>query len=102
MGIKESNHIHRYKKVQIGGTKKDPYLVYKCVKAGCSHYVPLPLAEGTMSECNRCHEPMIMGKVQLTGSSGKAMARPHCQDCIKSKKKEVVANIEDFLKEKNV
>lgn len=100
MSNRESSHIHRYKKVRLGGSKENPYYVYKCVKAGCSHYTPLALAEGTLSECNRCHEPMIMGKIQLNGSGGRPMAKPHCSNCIKTKKKEEVASIEDFLKEK--
>ena len=102
MGNKESSHIHRFKKVNISGHGKAPYWVYKCVKAGCTHYTPLALIEGTLSECNRCHEPMIMGKIQLNGSGGRPMTKPHCNECIRSKKKEEVSTLEEFLKEKNV
>ncbi len=79
-----ADHLHRYKRVNLAsdGSK---YEVYKCVKPACPHYVPLKLAEGKLCECNRCHEPMIIGKVQLNGSSGKSMARPHCNDCVQKK-----------------
>jgi hypothetical protein len=96
-----ANHIHRYKKVNLA-TTGDEYLVYKCQKPACSHYVSLVLAEGKLCECNRCHETMIITKLQLTGSGGKPMARPHCGDCIKRKKPEEIDAIASFLHEKDI
>lgn len=89
---KLADHLHRYKKVNLGANGKT-YEVYKCLIPTCPHYVPLHLAEGKLCECNRCKEPMLIGKVQLNGSSGKAMAKPHCNNCVK-KKKDVLGDAE--------
>ena len=90
------NHIHRYKKVNLnrsGGL----YLVYKCVKPMCSHYLPVNLAEGQLCECNKCGETMIITKKVLTHSSNKPMARPHCPNCVRSKNAKDVAAIAAFI-----
>lgn len=96
-----ANHLHRYKRINIG-TKSKPYWVYRCMKPACSHYIPVHLSEGVLCECNRCEEPLIIGKVQLNGSSGRAMTKPHCKVCIKKKAKDTqdVAAIANFLNEK--
>lgn len=58
------NHLHRYKKVNLGRDGKE-YFVYKCTKPVCPHYVPIELSLGKLCECNRCGEPMIIDKVTL-------------------------------------
>lgn len=95
---KPANHVHKYKKVNLA-RDGDEYLVYKCTKPTCSHYVPLALAEGKMCECNRCGEPMLISKTVLTGSSGRPMTLPHCSECVKRKKgtTDDVAAIAEFL-----
>jgi len=97
MAKKLANHIHKYKKIDLGTDKE--YLVYKCMHPACSHYIPIALAEGKLCECNRCGEPMIITKVTLNGSNGGPMAKPHCNDCIERKKvkDEDVAAIAAFL-----
>ena len=92
-------HLHRYKKVNLSRDKDKPYIVYKCTKPTCSHYVPLELAEGKLCECNRCNEPMIINKQVLTGSSNRPMTLPHCAGCVKRKKgtDANVAAIAEFL-----
>ena len=100
MSNRVANHLHRYKKVNIGSTGKE-YLVYRCMKPACSHYIRMELAEGKLCECNRCGEPMIITKDTLTHSNGgKPMARPHCQGCVKSRKQSDVAAIASFLADK--
>jgi len=94
---KPANHLHRYKKVNLSENGNKPYLVYKCLKPACSHYVPIKLAEGKLCECNRCGELMIITKSVLTHSNNKPMARPHCSDCIKRKKDKDVAAIAEFI-----
>lgn len=96
---KPANHLHKYKKVDLSREKDSPYLVYKCTKPACSHYIPLHLSEGKLCECNRCAEPMIITKQVLTGSSGRPMTNPHCPNCIKRKKgtEADVAAISEFL-----
>lgn len=99
MSKKMADHLHKYKKVDIGSNGKE-YHVYRCMKPGCNHYIPISQAEGRVCECNRCGEPMIITKQSLWGSSGRAMARPHCPDCTKRKgkvKDENVAAIAAFL-----
>lgn len=98
---KAANHVHKYKKFNLGQNGRD-YLVYKCMKADCTHYVPILLAEGKIAECNRCETPFIISKLQLTGSHGKAMTRPHCVDCIKRKKSADVDAITQFLAENKI
>jgi hypothetical protein len=95
-----ADHLHRYKKVNLGQNGKD-YFVYKCMKPVCSHYLPLNLAEGKMCECNRCGEPMIISKATLNGSSNRPMTKPHCVGCIKRRKvnTEEVDAIAAFLEE---
>lgn len=96
---KVANHLHRYKKTNLG-TKSKPYWVYRCMKPACSHYIPITTAEGRLIECNRCHEPMIYGKKQMYGSHGKPMAQPHCDNCIQRKVSKDVAALANFLGQK--
>lgn len=98
MPSKVANHIHRYKKVNIGSDHND-FFVYKCMKPACSHYIRIDLAEGKLCECNKCGEPMILSKAVLTHSGGKPMTKPHCGDCVKRRKSKDVEAIAEFLKE---
>lgn len=95
MSKKISGHLHLYKKINLSRTEKE-YLVYRCVKPACSHYVPIALSLGKLCECNRCHEPMIITKVQLWSSGGSPMAKPHCVDCIKRRKSNELETISGF------
>lgn len=96
MPSKVANHLHRYKKVDIG-KEGNEFLVYKCMKPACSHYIRMDLVEGKLCECNKCGEPMIITKETLTHSSGKPMAKPHCNGCVKRKKSDDIAALADFL-----
>jgi hypothetical protein len=96
MSSKVANHLHRYKKVNLNRSGGE-YLVYKCTKPACSHYVPIHLAEGTLAECNKCAEPMIITKAVLVHSGNKPMARPHCPNCIVRKNAKNVEAIADFI-----
>jgi hypothetical protein len=94
--IKVPNHLHRYKRVNIARNPSSEYLVLKCMKPLCSHYVSLTLALGNLCECNRCGEPFVLDKVSVK------QALPHCVDCTKHRKPENVENaqiIAEFLKE---
>lgn len=94
---KVAAHLHRYKKVDLGRNGKE-YLVYRCMKPACNHYIPIHLSEGKLCECNRCEEPMIITQFVLNGhNNGKPLARPHCASCTKSRKKDDVAAIATFL-----
>lgn len=97
MSAKPPNHLHKYKKVNLSRGETEPYLVYKCVKPTCSHYLPLNVAEGKLCECNRCGEPMLITKATLHGSSNRPMTKPHCNSCIERKGDKDVAAIAEFL-----
>src|SRR5678809_721490 len=92
------DHLHRYKKVNLGQNGKT-YLVYRCMKPACTHYVPVMVSEGKLCECNRCGEPMVISKLTLQGSASRALAKPHCPNCTKSRKDDSgdIAAIADFL-----
>lgn len=95
---KKPQHLHRYKKVNLSRTKDKEYLVYRCTKPTCNHYVPIELSEGKLCECNRCGEPMLITRRILTYLSGaKPMALPHCVNCTKSRKQDDVTAISQFL-----
>ena len=92
-----ANHIHRYKKVDIGRNGKE-FIVYKCMKPACSHYVRIDLSEGKLCECNKCGGLMMITKAVLIHSGKKPMAKPHCSECIKRKRKPDVDAIAEFIK----
>lgn len=96
---KAANHLHRYKKVNLSRDKDKRYLVYKCTKPLCSHYLPMHLAEGKECECNICHNIMVITREVLTHSGGAPSARPRCKACVKTRVKEDVAAVADFLKD---
>lgn len=101
MASKVANHLHRYKKINLSRKKGEEYLVYKCMKPACSHYLPMNLAEGKLCECNKCGEPMIITKETLTHSNGgNPMAKPHCTACVKRKKNPDMEAIVAFLENK--
>jgi hypothetical protein len=97
---KVPNHIHKYRKVNLGGNGKK-YLVYRCMKPGCSHYIPCMMAEGKLAECYRCHMPFVITRPMLYHSGGEPMAKLHCNNCTKRKKPDVVEMdidaVADFL-----
>lgn len=95
---KKPEHLHLYKKINLSQTRGKDYPVYKCMKPDCSHYLPIILAEGKLCECNRCGEPMVITRHTLTCMSGsKPMAKPHCPNCTKSKKRDNIKELADFL-----
>ena len=96
---KAANHLHRYKKVDIG-RNGNTFEVYKCMKPACTHYIRIDLAEGKLCECNRCGEPMIITRETLSKSSGRPMSKPHCGNCIKRKNTDTIDAIAAFLEGK--
>lgn len=99
---KKVNHVHLYKKVNLSRKDDKPYIVYKCLKPVCSHYIPLHLAEGKLCECYRCGNPFILTKLHLAGSNGRAMTRPHCIDCVRRRKSADVDALTDYFKDNEI
>jgi hypothetical protein len=89
---KNTGHIHRYKRVNIGDPRKK-YKVYRCMVAACSHYVRPELAEGRLAECWRCREPFVLDKKAIT------LAKPHCSKCVQSTKTKTATDITRFLEQ---
>lgn len=80
-------HLHKYKRTKLGKS----YVIFKCIKPDCTHYLSVNLIEDKICECNRCHGPMVMNKRAMT------LASPHCDDCVKSKDKEKINKIQQYL-----
>lgn len=96
--IKLTRHIHLYKRVNLTpkwhlkkNPEKKPFLVLKCQKPTCGHYVRVDLAVGKLAECSRCNNPFILDKLTVTH------ANPHCRECIKTKKQPNIDKLMDFL-----
>lgn len=87
--------LHRYKKVNIGRNGNE-YLVYHCVK-GCGHYVPIHLAKGKHCECWHCGKEIILTNEIMYPSQNVLIAKPHCLDCKKGKKKDVKPSALDAI-----
>src|SRR4051812_20440332 len=93
-------HYHTYKRVNLAKPahkkgqrpEKREYLVLKCTKLGCTHYVPLHLAAGRIAGCARCQQPFELDKKALR------LAEPHCHSCTNSKDEQLLSTIE-FIKE---
>lgn len=85
------DHLHKYKKLNIGRNGKE-YWVFRCMRPACNSYTQVHLTEGNLCECNRCHNPMIMTKHAMT------LTLPHCPDCTKKRKpSEDIQKIQEFL-----
>lgn len=89
---KKANHLHLYKKVNLGAAGKK-YIAFKCQMPACEHYIPYHLAEGKLCQCNRCHEPMLLTKAAMQ------LTKPHCHNCVKRKKTADVDTIAAFLQQ---
>lgn len=84
----KAQHIHRFQRVNLGKEtydrktktyKKEKYIVFRCIKPGCPHYIRQRLLLNRVAECNICGEPFIISKQAVL------MAKPHCANCTKRK-----------------
>ncbi len=79
-----SNHkIHKYKLVNLQrDKKKEPYLVYKCMLPGCSHYLRLDLADNREALCNKCNSIFVLAR-NVIYSNGRhtPTVKPICAAC---------------------
>jgi hypothetical protein len=93
-------HLHLYKRVdlrpkwkQIKNPDLPPFLVFRCQKPACMHWIEVSLALNKICECNVCHNPMILDKETIK------KARPRCSDCIVRKTKKEVTDLSELLKD---
>lgn len=78
MASKNNDHIHKYERREIGGTrvvkidgkkhleKVGNYIVYKCAIPGCTHYIARELAIGRQSICWGCEQELILDAENTT------------------------------------
>lgn len=96
--------LHLYKRVNLVPSWKTKlptehkhyrpaHNVYQCQKPLCRYTLQIEIAEGKMSECNKCHEPFIMDRYTLT------LAKPKCKNCINRQVKPDVDAINELLEE---
>jgi predicted nucleic acid-binding Zn ribbon protein len=71
--MKKNSHIHRYKRVNLA--RYGEFLVYKCTKPNCSHYMRTDLIEGKSAECPRCGDEFTFDLEHLK------IVEPHCNNC---------------------
>lgn len=93
-------HFHRLKLKNLRTDKtKEPYFIYFCTKPNCQFYIRHDLIWGKEVECNRCHQPFIIKRLN------KIYVEPHCDGCTKktertkAKEKQVEAVMEDIMKD---
>lgn len=68
-------HTHKYVKVTLG--RKNDYVLYKCIKSGCTHNMQPVLMIGIEAECYNCDTKFtILSKSDL-------IEKLKCLDCRK-------------------
>ena len=78
-------HTHKYLKTQF---KTSETLIFRCMKAGCSHFLYEPMIVGKFSECWRCGEDFLITKKTI------ANKKLHCPDCTWDKHKKIKPAVE--------
>jgi len=73
MATKAKRHIHKYHRVDLGGTE-----VWACALSDCNHFMPphyTKLVEGKSSICWNCGESITLNKSNMIDDE------PKCNDC---------------------
>lgn len=83
-------HTHKY--IRVKGRRGR--IRYKCSIPGCPHVLEPEVAVGRFSICNHCGDTFVMNKESVT------LAKPRCENCRKSPRKENRAKILELLGEK--
>jgi formylmethanofuran dehydrogenase subunit E len=83
------NHVHKY--VRVKKSAKATKTFFKCAIPACVHKVEKAFAIGRLSICNRCGNEFILDTRALD------LAKPHCSDCTKSSKNEMVIDLASKL-----
>jgi hypothetical protein len=81
-------HTHQYRRQKIGKAKN--YIIYRCMRPGCAHYIAEDFIEGRRSICWRCDEEFTITHKLLR-------IKPVCEKCKLARKEGVRAQpIGDF------
>lgn len=95
-------HNHLYRKTNIGkktydkatrAWTKNNYIVYRCMKPGCNHFIIPSLIIGKVAECWRCSLDFIINRKSL-----KNIRDLHCDDCTVKRSKPIEDTTLDFIK----
>jgi hypothetical protein len=90
---KKATHTgpHKYQRIKwkSRASSGEPYIIFKCMLPGCTHYTPKDLVVGNETICWRCGREFQMGVPHTY------MAKPHCIACTKGKKG--TASVDDVM-----
>jgi hypothetical protein len=72
---------HKYQRIKWRSRKADgePYVIFKCMLPGCTHYVPRDLVVGNETICWKCGRTFQMAYAHTY------LAKPHCVYCTKGR-----------------
>lgn len=83
---KKEDHVHKYYRVKLG-----KHIVYKCALTACPNYLRKELVIGRLSLCWKCGATFPMTKGSVT------LLYPHCIACTRTKSRENIDAIKQFL-----
>lgn len=83
-------HTHKY--IRVKGRRG--WVRYKCIHPGCPHILEPYEMLGRFAACYFCGAEFVINKESLT------LAKPRCENCRKSPRKENRAKILELLGEK--
>lgn len=78
--MEKKKHVHKFKTIKQDTGRK----VLKCI-LGCPTYIIPELAIGREAICWRCDGLFILDEISVH------LKKPHCKDCTRSKRKEILA-----------
>lgn len=76
---KKKAHVHKYQLIKWG---KNQTLVFRCMLAGCPHYIHKEMALARVSLCHKCDRPFIMNKYSIERKY------PKCESCVRTLKQQ--------------
>lgn len=83
------DHVHQYRKITQGKDKK--YIIFRCTKRNCSHFVPKDFFVGKEAECPNCFKTFVVGTEKW--HMQRAYPNCGCQTITKTRRK-LAAEIE--------
>lgn len=77
----DKTHVHRLKR----HVHKSGHAIFFCTLPDCTYKINVALALGKRAICWRCGKEFLLDEYALR------LVKPHCEDCHKHKKDEVIA-----------
>lgn len=69
---------HKYLRIKVKGRTSVSAYRWRCVKAGCHHYLLEDFIVGALAECHRCGCDFVIDKATK-------LMKPHCRKCTRRK-----------------